>query len=208
MSVAALFVQTDGIYFGLPDVDPWDEARDARLYDGPYPVVAHPPCSTWCQLASVNEARWGKQIGDDGGCFATALDAVEEYGGVLEHPAYSLAWAAFNLPRPQRGSWQRDLWHYGWVTEVSQSAYGCPARKRTWLYYFGAYRKRTSSRVTDSAQLSLDQPPACDPPHLFSGLGLERCEHETVRGNRCTRLGIWDGLSAKNLCTDHADEPA
>lgn len=35
--VAALYVQTGGAYYGMPDVDPWDEARDARLYDGPHP---------------------------------------------------------------------------------------------------------------------------------------------------------------------------
>lgn len=40
--IAALFVQRDGCYWNLEGVDPWDEARDARLYDGPYPVVAHP----------------------------------------------------------------------------------------------------------------------------------------------------------------------
>lgn len=33
--VAALYVETGGSYYGLPDVDPWDEARDARLYNGP-----------------------------------------------------------------------------------------------------------------------------------------------------------------------------
>ena len=27
--IAALFVETGGAYFGLPNVDPWDEARDA-----------------------------------------------------------------------------------------------------------------------------------------------------------------------------------
>jgi len=37
--VAALYVETDGAYFGLPDVDPWDEARDARLYAGPHPAA-------------------------------------------------------------------------------------------------------------------------------------------------------------------------
>ena len=28
MTVAALFVETDGAYFGLSGVDPWDERRD------------------------------------------------------------------------------------------------------------------------------------------------------------------------------------
>jgi hypothetical protein len=45
--IAALYVETDGAYFGLPGVDPWDEARDARKYAGPHPVVAHPPCQRW-----------------------------------------------------------------------------------------------------------------------------------------------------------------
>jgi hypothetical protein len=135
--IAALYVQTNGIYYGLPNVDPWDEQRDARTYNGPHPVVAHPPCSTWCMLASVNEARWGKPIGEDAGCFEAALEAVTKFGGVLEHPAYSIAWSAFMLHRPVRGYWSRSLWDNGWVTEISQSAYGHPARKRTWLYYVG-----------------------------------------------------------------------
>lgn len=137
--IAALYVATRGAYFGLNDVDPWDERRDARLYDGPYPVVAHPPCNRWCQMAPVNAARYEHwEIGDDGGTFAAALDAVRRFGGVLEHPAYSLAWPHFDLPRPSRGSWQREMFGPGWVTEVSQSAYGHRARKRTWLYYVGA----------------------------------------------------------------------
>jgi hypothetical protein len=142
--IAALYVATGGAYFGLDGVDPWDETRDARLYAGPHPVVAHPPCSTWCQLAPVNQARYGHAIGSDAGCFASALASVERWGGVLEHPAYSLAWARFGLLRPARGSWQRDLFASNdtgarsWVTEVSQSAYGHRARKRTWLYYVSA----------------------------------------------------------------------
>jgi hypothetical protein len=48
--IAALFVDPKGAYAGLPDVDLWGEARDARLYDGPYSVVAHPPCQRWGKL--------------------------------------------------------------------------------------------------------------------------------------------------------------
>lgn len=137
--VAALYVQKDGIYFGLPDVDPWDETRDARSYTGPHPVVAHPPCNTWCQLASVNAVRYeGFHIGHDHGCFKAALVDVRRFGGVLEHPAYSLAWPAFGLTKPIRGTWTKSLDDPGWVGQVSQSAYGHPARKRTWLYYVGS----------------------------------------------------------------------
>lgn len=131
--IAALFVQTGGSYFGLDGVDPWDEPRDARQYAGPHPVVAHPPCSRWCQLAYINQKRYGHKVGDDGGCFAAALEAVRRWGGVLEHPAFSYAWPAFNLPRPPRAGWVKALCG-GWV---AQGAYGHRARKLTWLYYFG-----------------------------------------------------------------------
>lgn len=48
--IAALYVQRNGSYAGLPDVDLWDEQRDARKYAGPYPVVAHPPCQRWGKM--------------------------------------------------------------------------------------------------------------------------------------------------------------
>lgn len=138
--IAALYVQTGGSYYGLDGVDPWDEKRDARLYPGPHPVVAHPPCSRWCQLAHVNQRRYGHKVGDDGGCFAAALESVRSCGGVLEHPAYTYAWERFGIARPSRWCWTRDMMSdcaggmRAWVTEVSQSAYGHAARKRTWLY--------------------------------------------------------------------------
>ena len=135
--IAALYVETGGVYYGIDGVDPWDVERDARLYAGPWPVVAHPPCSRWCRLAGLVEARWGHKRGDDGGCFAAALDAVRTWGGVLEHPAYSDAWAAFDLPRPSRhGGWQRGLCG-GWSCHVEQCRYGHVAKKATWLYAFG-----------------------------------------------------------------------
>jgi hypothetical protein len=134
--IAALYVETGGCYFGLPDVDPWDEARDARRYAGPWPVVAHPPCDRWHQLSAVNHKRWGFKINEDGGCFASAIEAVRRWGGVLEHPAESRAFRFHGIPEPSRGGWQRTL--YGdWISEVDQAAYGHKARKRTWLLYGG-----------------------------------------------------------------------
>jgi hypothetical protein len=136
IAVAALFVDPRGCYAGLPGVDPWGEELDARGYDGPHPVVAHPPCSTWCQMAAVNQARYGHAIGSDGGCFAAALASVRRWGGVLEHPAYSYAWPRFELNAPPRaGGWvPASLWCGGWVCHVEQLSYGHPARKATWLY--------------------------------------------------------------------------
>ena len=136
--VAALFVQENGCYFGMDDVDPWPEERDARLYDGPNPVVAHPPCQLWGKMARVNYARWGgehNRPGNDGGTFRSALMAVRRFCGVLEHPAGSYAWESHNLDKPVGIGWQRTA--TGWACEVWQSAYGHRANKATWLYYVG-----------------------------------------------------------------------
>jgi len=135
--IASLYVEKNGAYFGLGDVDPWDEERDARLYAGPWPVVAHPPCARWCQVAHLVELRYGYRVGDDGGTFAAALAAVRRFGGVLEHPAFSRAWKTYGLPRPGRQGWTRSFLDEGYVTEVDQHAYGFAGRKRTWLYAVG-----------------------------------------------------------------------
>jgi len=136
MTIAALYVQRGGCYFGLPDVDPWDEARDARTYDGPWPVVAHPPCARWSMLAGLVEHRYGLRRGDDGGCFAAALNAVRCWDGVLEHPAASAAWRAHGLlTPPSDGGWvSAGLFDPGWTCRVEQGHFGHRARKGTWLY--------------------------------------------------------------------------
>jgi hypothetical protein len=133
--IAALFVAERGCYFGLPDVDPWPESRDARLYPGPHPVVAHPPCARWGKMA---ESAFGKKtgrLGDDGGCFASALASVRRYGGVLEHPAGTRAWQAHGLLAPRVGcGWEPSGDMQGWVTQVEQGWFGHRTRKSTWLY--------------------------------------------------------------------------
>lgn len=159
--IAALYVETDGIYYGLPGVDPWDVARDARSYAGPHPVVAHPPCDRWCQLAPVNQARYGHRVGDDAGCFAAALDAVRQWGGVLEHPALTIAWRTFDLPRPAYGGWTRTFCG-GWVAHVDQRNYGHRATKGTWLYAHGVEPPslRWERGAAPDAWISADRPRA------------------------------------------------
>jgi hypothetical protein len=139
--IAALYVLDRGPYFGLPDVDPWPESRDARSYAGPHPVVAHPPCERWGRYAAGGPSHHGRFTpGDDGGCFEAALAAVRRWGGVLEHPAASLAWGRFGIAAPPRGGgWVRaePLSGRGWTCCVDQGHYGHRASKATWIYAVG-----------------------------------------------------------------------
>ena len=146
-TVAALYVEPAGCYVGAPGVDPWDEARDARTYAGPYSVVAHPPCQRWGRFWHGSTRKPHQyRLGDDGGCFEAALRAVLVWGGVLEHPAHSRAWDVFGLCKPKAGAgWQfaHELMgnpcplgfpgHYYWVCHVEQGHYGHASRKPTWL---------------------------------------------------------------------------
>lgn len=134
--IAALYVETDGTYFGISWVEPWDEIKDARSYSGPHPVVAHPPCQRWGRYwhgAPNNPHQF--RLGEDGGCFAAALTAVRNYGGVLEHPAHSKAWDFFGLVKPKPGDgWIKADEYGGWTCYVEQGHYGHMSRKPTWLY--------------------------------------------------------------------------
>lgn len=143
--VAALYVETGGCYFGLPDVDPWDETRDARKYAGPHPVVAHPPCQRWGRFwhGSTRKPHQFKK-GDDGGCFEAAFWSVNRNGGVIEHPCDSHAWEEFDIPKPPRsGGWIGATMGYGmppaWTCCVYQGHYGHLAGKPTWLYASGLH---------------------------------------------------------------------
>ena len=56
-TVAVLFAREDSHYKTLPQCDVYDMARDARTYDGPHPVVAHPPCRAWAGCAALRTHR-------------------------------------------------------------------------------------------------------------------------------------------------------
>ncbi len=173
--IAALYVETNGCYFGLPDIDPWDEDRDARKYAGPWSVVAHPPCQRWGKLWAgqplyIKRTGVRKVKGDDGGCFAATLNAVRQFGGVLEHPCGSHAWAHFGLNKPPReGGWIVADFHGGWTCCVEQGRYGHYARKPTWLYAVG-----------------------CELPELDWGIGESRLDPAVIERMglaRAKRLG-------------------
>jgi hypothetical protein len=179
--IAALYVAKGGCYFGLPDVDPWDAERDARLYAGPWPVVAHPPCERWGRYWSGGpSAKVRRQKGDDGGCFAAAIVAVCRWGGVLEHPADSHAWRAFGINRPPHsGGWiSAGIGDPGWTCRIDQAHFGHRARKGTWLYAVG-----------------------CELPSLpwvraRNRIRLDEGFHSTEERRRAIRTGICQRLSA------------
>lgn len=171
-TVAALYVETGGAYWNLPGVDAWDEARDARLYSGPYPVVAHPPCQRWGNMwfgspLVVKRTGVRKAMGADGGCFASALASVRAYGGVLEHPRGSRAWAHFNLNKPPRaGGWVAADMHGGWTCCVEQRGYGHYARKPTWLYAVGT---ELPELIWGATEAQLD-------PAVVARMGIDRAK--------------------------------
>ena len=142
LTVAALYVETDGAYFGVSGVDPWDETRDARKYSGPHQIVAHPPCQRWGRFWHGSTRKPHQYtIGDDGGCFNAALESLRKHGGVLEHPCDSHAWEHFGLRKPPRtGGWV-DAAPGIWTCCVYQGHYGHFSGKPTWLLVAGVARE-------------------------------------------------------------------
>jgi hypothetical protein len=139
--IAALYVQTGGVYFGRDNVDPWDEARDARLYDGPWPVVSHPPCRTWSVMRNFSRLQPGMpEHAEEQALGLHAVAQVRKFGGVLEQPAKSGLWQAANIP----ASGKADA--HGFSFEAPQFWWGHRARKNTWFYIVGC-RPRDMPRM-------------------------------------------------------------
>lgn len=127
--VAALFVRQDSIYKQMSGVDCWDIDRDARLWPGGCPVVAHPPCRAWGRLRQFAKPREGeKELAE------IAIAHVREFGGALEHPAESSLWLHARLPRP--GEFPDEFG--GRTIALDQFHFGHRAEKSTWVYVVGA----------------------------------------------------------------------
>lgn len=126
--VTALFVRHDSIYKSIPNVDAWDEKRDARNWPGGTPIVAHPPCAQWGTLKHM--ARVNPQ---EKALAPLSVEWIRKYGGVLEHPVRSVLWPNMGLPEPGAG---KDEF-LGWTLVVSQRWWGHKAEKQTRLYIVG-----------------------------------------------------------------------
>ncbi len=145
MTVAALYVDPKrGPYAEFAQFDVWGPERDARKYDGPGPVIAHPPCASWGRFAW----RASKQFHD---CGPRAVAQVRQFGGVLEHPVGSLLWKECGLPRPGEPA---DAFG-GVCIVVRQCDWGHMAEKRTWLYVVGFQGDLDS----------IPRPPRAEPTH-------------------------------------------
>lgn len=130
-TVAALFVDRNGPYPKMPGVDAWTIERDARKYDGPHPVVAHPPCGAWGTLRHLASRSLNEKD-----CGPRAVEHVFLWGGALEQPAKSQLWKHCGLPMPFAATSRRS----GFSIDVEQVAFGHVARKRTWLFFYGVDR--------------------------------------------------------------------
>lgn len=127
MKVAALYIDPRGPYPSIEGVDCWDEERDARLYAGPWPVVAHPSCGPWGRYRHLKNCR------QDPGCGVVAVEQVRLWGGVLEHPEGSALWRHCEMPLPGE---LPDRWG-GWTLSIDQVRWGHGAVKPTWVYIVG-----------------------------------------------------------------------
>jgi hypothetical protein len=186
--IAALFVETGGCCFDLPDVDPWDLERDARFYRGPHPIIAHPPRARWGRYWHGSPRKPHQyRMGDDGGCFAAAPRSLVLCGGVLEHPAHSRAWEAFDLPKPDREGGWRLVGNLA-VCQVEQGHYGHMARKATWLLAAG--NVRLSELIWGRAEQRLPQ------------VALERYGYERAR-----RTGVMACVGGKDKSKIRAATP-
>ena len=134
--IPVLFAEKNGVYFNDARFDPWCIERNAMNYKGCKPVIAHPPCKRWGRYWSGGPSSKNKLLkGDDNNMFAHSLWVVRTFGGVIEHPEASHAWAWFGLKKPpKKGGWIIADDFGGFTCCVEQGNYGHKARKATWLY--------------------------------------------------------------------------
>ncbi len=134
-TVAILCAAKKTAYRDIPGLEIYDEARDARTFQGGMPVVAHPPCRYWLPHGFGTIARAAvtpEKIKAEKELGFLCVKHVLECGGILEQPARSLLWKEGGLPVPglaqSPDSFALHVWQAWW---------GMPVKKGTWLYFRG-----------------------------------------------------------------------
>lgn len=149
----------DSAYRDIAGCDVWDRERDATLFNGPAPVVAHPPCRMWGRLQHFADGREGER-----GLALYALACVRRNGGVLEHPEASSLWDMAGLPKPEGGIFSAADQFGGWTLAIRQFDWGHRCEKSTWLYVVGC----PPSRVPTIPHR------AGEPTHCISDKGIAK----------------------------------
>lgn len=114
-AVAALWVAEGTEYLSIAGCDCWGILRDAKLYRGPYPIIAHPPCGPWAKLRNVCY----RQSKLDG---IVAMHLVHTWGGVVEQPEGSRLFSEYGQPGHT-------------LVKIMQCMYGHFEQKPTVLYF-------------------------------------------------------------------------
>ena len=90
-TISALFVRKDSVYKTL-GVDCWDIERDATLWPGGNPIIAHPPCRAWGQLSHLANPRPGEKE-----LAIQSVKWIREWGGGIGTPGSKQVMANYEL---------------------------------------------------------------------------------------------------------------
>lgn len=113
--IVILCAAQQSVYNYMPDVEVFNQVKDAYSFSGENRIIAHPPCQQWSRLK--NFARVNMKEKD---LAFFCYEKVIENGGVFEHPAGSSFFKYIGV-KP--------------TLSVNQSWYGFPGQKRTYLLF-------------------------------------------------------------------------
>lgn len=115
--ISILCVARKSNYFNIPDLDLWTEERNAYLFNGNNPIIAHPPCAQWSKMRAFSRPD---KVAKNLALFC--WEYVNQNGGCLEHPQGSALFKYVGANRSQ-------------IVSINQNWFGFPSRKTTYIYF-------------------------------------------------------------------------
>jgi len=115
--IAILCAAKKSVYKSIPDLDVYDQERDAYTFTGSSPVITHAPCAQWSRLRwRAKEDKREKELAH------FCMEHVKKNGGVFEHPQGSVFFKTAGIRRHE-------------LVLVNQFRFGFQCRKSTLLYF-------------------------------------------------------------------------